>query len=162
MSSLEYPACIRELYESEIFGEAASLALVEAARNDRERYHLGTLLQLETETKARLRPFLHKYDISLSEEMDLPDVDGMVAGFRGGTWTQFAEGLAPLVQSYVSRFKEIAAAGPAEDQEVLNSMVLHESAILEWVQTEKAGGSESSLDSMIEQLNFPLPKPPAS
>ena len=62
MSSVDYPACIRELYESEIFGEAAALAWVEVARNDRDRHHLGTLLQLETETKARLRPFLLKHD----------------------------------------------------------------------------------------------------
>jgi hypothetical protein len=55
---MAYPACIRDLYESEIFGEAVFLALVEIARDPREKYQLGTLLQLETETKARLRPFL--------------------------------------------------------------------------------------------------------
>ena len=67
MSKPEYPSCIRELYESEIFGETFALALVEAARNDRDRYHFGTLLQLETETKARLRPFLCKYHFHKAE-----------------------------------------------------------------------------------------------
>ncbi len=56
MTDLEYPACVREFYESEIFGEAASLAVLAVAKNERDRYHMGTLLQLETETKARLRP----------------------------------------------------------------------------------------------------------
>ena len=46
MNTLAYPACIRELYESEIFGEASALALIEAAKNDRDRYYFGTLLQL--------------------------------------------------------------------------------------------------------------------
>ena len=51
MSDMAYPACIRELYESEIFGEAVFLALVDIAKSPREKYQLGTLLQLETETK---------------------------------------------------------------------------------------------------------------
>ena len=53
MSDLTYPACIRDLYESEILGEAVFLALVDIAKNPREQYHLGTLLQLETENKSR-------------------------------------------------------------------------------------------------------------
>ena len=56
MAELNYPECIRELYESEIMGETLTPALVAASRNDRERYHDATLLQLETETKTRSRP----------------------------------------------------------------------------------------------------------
>jgi len=37
MAELKYPECIRELYESGIFGEALSLALLEVAQNERER-----------------------------------------------------------------------------------------------------------------------------
>ena len=37
----------------------------------RDRYHLGTLLQLESETKARLRPLLFKHGVSLDEAADL-------------------------------------------------------------------------------------------
>lgn len=158
MSELEYPACIRELYESEIFGEAAALALFEAARNDRERHHFGTLLQLETETKARLRPFLRKYDMTLSEKMDLSDVDETVTGYRAGSWEEFIGGLLPVVQSFLARFKEIAEACPAEDEAIVDSMVHHESAILKWLELEKAGATESSLDGIIEQLQHPLPK----
>ena len=75
MTNVEYPACIREFYESEIFGEAFLLALVEEARNEGEKYQFGTLVQLETETKARLRPFLTRYGVSLSEKMELGEVD---------------------------------------------------------------------------------------
>lgn len=55
MTKTDYPACLRELIESEIFGESFSLALLEEAKADRD-YYFATLLQLETETKARLRP----------------------------------------------------------------------------------------------------------
>lgn len=37
MSNLEYPACINELYQSEVLGEQAFLALMAAAKNEREK-----------------------------------------------------------------------------------------------------------------------------
>jgi hypothetical protein len=60
VEDLSYPACTRALYESEILGETLILALVQEAKTPRDRYHLGTLLQLESETMARLRPLLFK------------------------------------------------------------------------------------------------------
>jgi len=159
MTNLHYPACIRELYESEIFGEAVSLALVEAAKNERDKYHFGTLLQLETETKARLRPFLRKYDLSLSEEMDLPDIEAIVAGYRAANWEDFMGGLVATVKPFLARFEEIASVGPTEDKDVLESMVRHEAAILKWLEIERSGGAESSLDDLIAQLQYPLPRP---
>ncbi len=159
MTELNYPECIRELYESEIFGEALALALLGAAKNERERYHHGTLLQLETETQARLRPFLYKYGISLSKEMDLGPVPEIVASYENGSWQEFASGTIPIVKQYLSRFEEIAEAGREEDQEVLQSMVRHESSILRWMEMEAAGETEGSLDAIIEQLEFPLPAP---
>ena len=56
MSNLEYPARINELHQSEVLGEQAFPALMAAAKNEREKYHFGTRLQLEFETKVRLRP----------------------------------------------------------------------------------------------------------
>ena len=47
MTDIEYPACLRELLESEIFGEAVSLALLMVARTERDRYQFATLLHLE-------------------------------------------------------------------------------------------------------------------
>ena len=36
MPEIEYPAYLRELYESEIFGEAPTLALTEISKSDRD------------------------------------------------------------------------------------------------------------------------------
>lgn len=159
MSTLAYPACIRELYESEIIGEAIALGLIKVARNDHDRYHFGTLLQLETETKARLRPFLAKHGIPLTEDMNLSDVEGMVGAYQTLSYREFAGAIKPAVQNYLSRFEEIAGMGPVEDREVLESMVRHESAILKWFAMESEGNLEGSLDSMISELQYPLPKP---
>lgn len=113
MSEVAYPACIRALYESEIFGEASFLALIKIATNERDGYQFGTLLQLETETKARLRPFLSNHGIDLSESMDLGDVAGVVAACEQQDWQEFTGAIIPIVSDFLERSKEIAAAGPA-------------------------------------------------
>lgn len=158
MNALAYPACIRELYESEIFGEASALALIEVAKNDRDRYCFETLLQLETETKARLRPFLAKYALPLTEDMDLGNVDDMVGAYKEtNSFPEFAGAIKPAIQHYLSRFEEIAQAGPADDRDVLESMIRHESAILKWLTRESEGSPEGSLDDMIESFNTLFP-----
>ena len=85
-------------------------------------------------------------------------VAGFVAAYEEHPWHEFLGGLKPLVDSYVERFAEIAEAGPAEDQEVLQSMVVHEQAFVSWIDKEMAGDS-GSLDAAIAQLKFPLPVP---
>jgi hypothetical protein len=156
MSELDYPQCIRELYESEILGEQISLALLREAKSDRDKYHIGTLLQLETETKARLRPFLHKYGMSLEEEADASGLDDFVGAYKTMSWQEFATFLKEPVQSFLERFEEIAAATPPEDRPIVQSMVDHEAAILRWATLESAGPNDDSLDAMIAQLKFPL------
>lgn len=157
MSAIEYPECLRELIDSEIFGEAVSLALLDVAKTDRDRYHFATLLQLETETKARLRPLLYKYGVPLSEEAPMEIIEGIVEGYLAGSWEEFAAANIDVVQGFLSRFREIAEAGPAEDSEILHSMIRHESAILRWFEMESRGETEGSLDAIIDELQYPLP-----
>ena len=157
MNTDAYPACIRDLYESEILGEAVFLALVAIARNPREKYQLGTLLQLETETKARLRPFLFRHGISLDETMDLAGVAVVIEGYQALSWPEFAAANVPVVQGFLSRFEAILELGPAEDKRTLQSMVDHEGSILRWARMESDGITEGSLDDVIAQLQYPLP-----
>ncbi len=156
MNDLEYPACINELYQSEVLGEQAFLALAANARNEREKYHFGTFLQLETETKVRLRPFLQKYDMEFVENDEAREqVEGFVALYEGSSWVEFLTALKPLIDQFVARFQEIADAGPVEDQEILRSMVTHEESFVHWIEKELAG-KEGGLDLAIRQLQYPL------
>lgn len=159
MSGIAYPACVRELYDSEIMGEALALGLFEVARDDLERYHFGTLLQLETETKARLRPLLAKYGMTLSEKIDLSRVGNSVTAFLECTRQQFTAAANPGIKRNVQRFQEIADAGPQEDKAILESMVRHEEAILRWNEMLLRDQVQGSLDHMIAQLQYPLPLP---
>jgi hypothetical protein len=159
MSNLEYPACIDELYQSEVLGEQAFLALIAVARNEREKYHFGTLLQLESETKVRLRPFLQKYGLEFVESLGgSAQVTGFVAAYQENSWLEFLAALKPLVDQFVARFQEIADAGPVEDQEILQSMVTHEESFVYWIEKE-TGGEDGALDLAISQLKYPLPAP---
>ena len=162
MSALDYPACISELYQSEVLGEQAFLALMAAAKNEREKYHFGTFLQLESETKVRLRPFLQKYGMKFIEEPPSGDeVAGFVALYQQSTWQEFLAALKPMIDQFVARFREIADAGPAEDQDVLQSMITHEKSFVHWIEKE-AAGEEGSLDAAICQLQYPLERPVTS
>lgn len=157
MSSIDYPACLRDLIESEIFGEAVSLALLEVAKTDRDRYHFATLLQLETETKARLRPLLFKHGVPLTERSPSEQVEQVVQGYLASDWEDFAAANIEIVQGFLDRFRQIADAGPVEDREVLLSMVRHESAILRWFDMESRGEREGSLGAIIDELQYPIP-----
>ena len=156
MTDTKYPECLRELIESEIFGEAVSLALLEVARNERERYHFASLLQLETETKARLRPLLYKYKVSLSENMALGHIDGIVQGYLNSSWEVFAKANIQIVEGFLTRFKKIVVVGPDEDREILESMIRHETAILRWFDMEGRGETEGSLDGILAELQYPI------
>ena len=100
---MEYPSCINELYQSEVLGEQAFLALLPVARNARDRYHFGTFLQLESETKVRLRPFLKKYELELVESREASDtVNGIVTVYQEYSWLDFLTALKPMIDQYLS------------------------------------------------------------
>ncbi len=156
MADLEYPACTRELYESEIVGESLFLALVQEAKTPRDRYHFGTLLQLESETKARLRPLLYKHAVSLAEDADLSLLELAIAAYRDSSWQEFMSLNVPVVSDFLQRFEAIAEVGDLQDADVLQSMVHHEASILRWAQMESRGETSGSLDDVVAQLNYPL------
>ncbi len=153
-----YPERILELHQSEVFGEGAMLALWKAAKNEREKYHFFCFLQMETETKARLRPLLIKYGFDLEEGTDPDQIQGLVAGYQAAEYTDFLTGMKPMIEDFMQRFKEIAAIGPEEDQEILQSMIPHEEAFIHWIDKELAG-EEGSMDAVLDISQYPIPKP---
>ena len=157
MEDLSYPACTRQLYESEILGETLFLALVQEAKTPRDRYHLGTLLQLESETKARLRPLLFKHGVSLDEAADLSLVELAIGAYRDMAWRDFVGLNVPIVEDFLAKFEAIVKVGDEADRDILESMVRHEAAILGWATMERDGIVDGSLDAVIAQLHYPMP-----
>lgn len=153
-----YPECVLDLYRSEVFGERISLAMLPWAKSDAERYKLATIAQLETETKARLRPFLMKHGLSIEEEDVSAQVAGLMPILTAGSWRDFMQGMGQDLSNFVARFEEIEQLGPPEDREVLHSMVVHERALIRFTEMELAG-EPNSLGDVIAQLQYPLPPP---
>ena len=60
MSSVEFKESILNVYYGEQFGEAFYAMLLAETDNEIEKLILTALLQLETEGKARVRPFIVK------------------------------------------------------------------------------------------------------
>ena len=156
MTTLKYPDCIEELYESEVLGEAVFVALYNAAKSDEHRYKFGTMAQLESETKARLRPFLAKHGIKFIEQVNNDLVAQIVRSYDDSTWTNFMEEQCNIVATFVARFEEIERIAPADDMSMVHAMVLHERAILKFVELEASGKSMGSINDVVAQLHFPL------
>jgi hypothetical protein len=68
MADAAFVKGVSELYQGELLGEVLLGGLLKTAENDEQRYKLGTMLQLETETKARLRPLAFRYGLDLAED----------------------------------------------------------------------------------------------
>jgi hypothetical protein len=116
------------------------------------------MLQLETETKARLRPAAAKLGISLIESDDARAAgEGLADLVKGLDWQAANRALEGPISEFVERYREIATKAPAEFKDLADSMVIHEVSLLNLVRSEASGLPDGSIDALVDQLVFPLP-----
>jgi hypothetical protein len=160
MNRSEYLIAVNQfLYQGEVLGEAILSSYVAMEPDAMRRYKWGTILQLETETKARLRPFMTRLDLSIAQDDVRERVAELVKTFAAKSWRQHMEELVSITKFYTNKFREIESAAPEVDREVAHSMVVHESSINRFAQLELAGDADNSLNDVIAQLQYPLVKP---
>ena len=147
---------LRTLFDGEVMGEQLLLEMVAVAKSPRDAWHFAHILQLETETKARLRPLMLKYALGLAESPDLGGVPTRVASYLELSWRAYAAGTAARLGPILERYEAIAALGPPEDQDILRAVVAHEAALVTWARLEAEGESDESLNDMAALLKFPL------
>jgi uncharacterized iron-regulated protein len=150
-----YRAGLQTLYDGEVMGERLLLALHVAAHAPHEADCFAHILQLETETKARLRPLLLKYGMSLAEDADLGGIPARLAGYASQTWREYNAATANRLAGVLRDYEAIAALGPADDQPILQAVVRHEAALLDWARAEAAGETDQSLAAILALLCFP-------
>jgi hypothetical protein len=157
MSLAEFKKGLSEQYQGEVIGEVFFCGLLERFDSSQHRYKLATLLQLETETKARLRPAVLELGLELVE-LDDSRKKGheFVKSCDGMDWKGTMTRLATIVEHYVKRYSEIAEIAPPEYKDLADSMVVHEASIRTSARLEASGDTEHSLDDVIKQLRFPL------
>ena len=160
MASDDFKQGLMEMYQGEVIGEVASNRMLEYFDNPIHRYKLAVMLQLETETKARLRPVvmalgLNPAELDASRETGHAFADAM----KGLGWDEAMATLRDGIKPYVDRYVEVEAIAPADYREVAHSMVVHEQSLHRFAELEAAGDHERSLDGVLAQLAYPLPVP---
>jgi hypothetical protein len=160
MTRAEYLKAVNDfMYQGEVLGEALLNRYVALEQDAERRYKWGTILQLETETKARLRPFLTGLGLSIAQEDIRGRVIDLAKTFAAKSWRQHMEELVRVTDFYVEKFRELENAAPVEEREVAHSMVVHEASIKRFGELELAGDGTNSLRDVIAQLQYPLAKP---
>jgi hypothetical protein len=157
MNSSEYLKGVADLYQSEVLGEAFFSRMASLATTDEQRHKFYVLLQLETETKARLRPFVAHLGLSLVEDEAYRIEGTNIANTLGALqWPEFVTALEGELSKYVARYEGYAAMGPESDKETLHSMVVHERSLLSFAREEMAGNGARSLDAVLKLLKYPF------
>ena len=160
MSIEEYKAGLSEQYQGEVIGEVAINCLLQRFDSPWQQYLLGTALQLETETKARLRPVVAQLDISIIESDASRDAGMALSNMITELdWQGSMNLLAQVIEPYVEKYQAIAQSAPPEFSELADSMVEHERLICRLWEYEARGEGESVVEEIAQQLAFPLPKP---
>jgi hypothetical protein len=160
MERAEYLNAVNKyMYQGEVLGEAILACYVALEQDPVRRYKWGTVLQLETETKARLRPFMTRLGLSIAQDDTRQAIAGFAESFASKSWLDHMRELVGITTIYLEKFRTIADAAPGDEREVAHSMVVHEAAIKNFAELELAGDSANSLNDMIAQLQYPLTPP---
>ncbi len=145
---------VQVLFDGEVMGERLMLALHAVAKSPRDAGHFAAILQLETETKARLRALLFKHGRSLAEAADLAVIPTRIEDYLGQDWQGYTGATAARLAHVVGRYKAIAALGPVEDQPILQAVVDHEQALVDWASLESQG--QDGVGAIQKLLQIPI------
>jgi hypothetical protein len=160
MNRDEYLKAVNQFaYQGEVLGEALFNCFVSLETDPIRKYKWGTLPQLESETRIRLRPFMTQLGLSIAQEDQSKSIAEFAKAFPSKSWRQHMEEAVRVTEFYLGKFREIEAAAPDSEREVAHSMVVHEAAIKRFAELELAGDDQNSLNDVIAQLQHPLVAP---
>ena len=131
----KFKDCLLEVYHAEQAGEIIFESLVKNAKNRYELFIFGSMLQLETEAKAIMRPTLIKLDLSI-EENPISRNQGLQIGesFKNIPFQELIENIAQSVKNiYLPQYEELAKLVTEEDEDcyrLAKFMGDHERALL--------------------------------
>jgi hypothetical protein len=158
-----YKEALLDFYRGEVLGEAVYSALLGSARNEDERLKLGTLLQLETETKAWLRAPMVAHGVTLEEQTAARGEGIDIAEqVKPLSWPELMQAIDhAIVTEFIPRYQSHAdaakARGRADEEAVCLYMVEHEKSQVEFARRELAGANlGQSLEPLVRFLKYPI------
>jgi hypothetical protein len=154
--SEEYLSAIQELYQGEVLGEGLTSRLLSICAAE-QKFIVSLLLQVESEAKIRLRPFLFRLGIPLQEDEKMREAGiAFAMTLRDIPWRSAAASLAELSRPYLARYRLLEAAAPEADREHVAYMVGHEQAIVDYFELEAQGRGEEGINGLLALLRYPL------
>jgi hypothetical protein len=156
MDKNTYLAGIGALYAAEVLGEGLASRWLELTSDPDQKYKLSLFLQLESESKVKLRPLLARHGISLVEDERQRAAGAAVADrFASAPWKEAMATLADLALPYVHRFQALLDAAPPEDVPLVLFMVDHEQSIVR-IAAQEAAGKGSMDRELLVMLSHPI------
>ncbi len=160
MNRTEYLAAVNEfMYQGEVLGEAVAGRCIQLEADPVRRYKWAVVQQLETETKARLRPFMVRLGLSVAQNDVTEQVAGFTRSYAERSWSEHMASMVEVTGTYIGKFREIEAAAPDSEREVAHSMVVHETALNNFAKRELAGDTVNSLADVMDLLHWPIEGP---
>src|SRR5271155_5710620 len=127
MNRDEYLKAVNQfLYQGEVLGEALLNCYVSLETDPIRKYKWATVMQLESETKVRLRPFMTQLGLSIAQDDVRDRIAEFAQGYTSKSWRQHMEELAGITNFFLEKFREIEGAAPDSEREAAHSMVVHE------------------------------------
>lgn len=165
MASRAFREGLIEVYGGEVLGEAVFAEMLAAEAGDpRRAYVVGSLLQLETEAKAMMRPVLARLGLPFTESPE-GRAQGVTVGAQLGQlpWVErFAAIHETVSRDFLPRYVELASlVSPEDDPEAARLaafMGAHERALVA-VAANIVAGAQDPVAPVAALLHFPLPRP---
>jgi hypothetical protein len=160
MTSDTFKQGMVELYQGEVLGEVLFDHMLSYFEEPDKKYKISVMLQLETETKARLRPAMMLLGLDLSgQSKSRKNGLELANALEGLSWQAAMALISDVVKPVVERYKEIADVAPPEHRRLAESMVIHEKSILDFADLELADEGKKSIDAIVAQVVNKLPSP---
>ena len=157
---MPFETILDEVYQGEVIGETFFNTLLLRFKSPEQQYKLGSLLQLETEFKAKVRPIAvaHGLDPVEREESRQKGQD-FADSLEGETWKEVMTSFAAMMPTFVARYEDMGAAVPPDYREFGVFLAAHVKSIGTFANLEVAGETSNSIKDVVEQLVYPLPSP---
>lgn len=158
MSDYEYEQELIRRYQAEVLGEAYFSQVMSYFDEPDKKYKWAVMLQLETETKARVRSLMMNLgmDVAESEESRRTGIS-MAEEMRGKNWLDAISAFRDLALALLEDEKGIAAKAPPEYRTYAESMISHGQCFFDFAELELSGKSQISLSPIVELLEHKVP-----
>tara|TARA_B100001094_G_C17762044_1_gene590864 strand:- start:99 stop:596 length:498 start_codon:yes stop_codon:yes gene_type:complete len=155
-----FKECLLDVYHAEQTGEIIFESMLRYAQNKEERFILGSMLQLETEAKAIMRPSLVQLELPIEEEK-LSREQGIIIGesFKEMPFAELMQNIEQSVRNiYLPQYEELETLITEEDSDYFNLakfMGDHERALL--LSAENINSNfDDPMKPVTEMLRFPI------